>query len=131
MPITAEMWADDHPFESLYKVERRIREFLAENPDKGYTALEIYDIVVPREHDVPRNEGLEPVARILSQMYCTGQVNTVRLDGGITNVANTRYFRHRSGTKPVFEGPTPDDDDFPDCRGSTERKPNHDTIGRG
>lgn len=129
MPITAEMWGDDHPFDSLQKVERRIREFLAVNPDKGYSVPEIYDAVIPKDRTMQRDD-YEPVTYIMTRMYCGGYCNTVRLDGGIVRSSNTRYFRHRPGTKPIWDGPSPDDDYFPDRRGDTERNPSHDHIGR-
>ena len=130
MPITAEMWGNDHPFSSLHKVERRIREFLAENPDKGYTVSEIYDAVIPVDLIVSKREDCEPVSYILIAMYCNQRVNTIRLDTGIVSTSNVRYFRHRPGTEQVFKGPTPDDAYFPDREGSTERREGHDAIGR-
>lgn len=130
MPITAEMWGDDHPFSSLHKMERRIREFLAENPDKGYTASEIYDAVIPVDLNVPKREDCEPVSYILTTMYCDQQVNTIRLDAGIVSENNVRYFRHRPETEQVFKGPTPEDAYFPDRKGSTERREGYDRIGR-
>lgn len=112
---------DDHPFSSLHKVERRIREFLEKNQNKGYTLSEIYDAVIPYDLNVPKREDCEPVAYILSAMYCNRQVNTIRLDAGIVSESNVRYFRHRPGTEQVFKGPTPDDYYFPDREGHTER----------
>ena len=129
MPITVEMmYGDVHPFSSLHKVERRIREFLAKNQDKGYTLSEIYDAVIPYDLNTPKREDCEPVAYILSAMYCNKQVNTMRLDAGIVSKNNVRYFRHRDGTEQVFKGPTPDDDYFPDREGHTERIVEHDAA---
>lgn len=130
MPITAKMWGDDHPFDSLHKVERLIREFLAANPDKGYSIPEIYDAVIPKDSMHPRHKTYEPVQYIVTLMYCNGCCNTVRLDGGIVRQSNTRYFRHRPGTEPIWNGPSPDDVYFPDRRGSTERRSDHDQIER-
>lgn len=129
MPISAKTWANDHPFSSLHDVEMRIREFLAENPDKGYTAREIYDAVIPSDKYMMRNQECEPVQQILAAMYCNGRVNTIRLDVGIISPHNVRCFRHRPETEPFFE-PGYKDPNWPDRFGETERKPNHDMIGR-
>ena len=127
MPITEDMWRDDHPFSSLHKVERRIRDFLEESPNKGYTVAEIADAVMPFGEKISRQDGVKPVEYILVAMYCNEQVNTIRLDAGIVSKVNIRYFKHRPGTKQVFTESTPNDEYFPDSEVETERKPNHDT----
>ena len=130
MVISAKMWADDNPFGSLHKVEGYIRDFLAENPDKGYTLREIYNAVIPLELNEQPSKDYEPVHHILTKMYCHGQVNTIRIGRGISHQSNARVFRHRPGTKQFFEGPTPDDPIYPDVRSESERKPSHDAVDK-
>ena len=146
MPIPDEIWRDDHPFSSLHKVERRIRQFLADNPTNGYTVREIYDAVVPREWNDPPicttepemedilKPDYEPILYILTQMYCAQQVNTIRLDRGILlygnqlGHGNVRLFRHRPGTKQIFMEPTPADAMYQDATSETERRSGYDVI---